>query len=275
MLQHYVKDPRCQRVYFVGCHDSGYVHDLKSFIGGNPDEARVVLVETTPAHKDIKALNLPLIQFDKVFRSKPLPQAAGTASSPRMLQGAVTAVSPPAAPQVRVSGNGGVSVQHPPSYANAGGAGGEEGHQNLVIRTSPTSPIQPKSVVAMNKNGRRLDRPIKQPSMISAAQSSYIQKSGSVPGGFCNDHYLNGKCPKKQYCDREHTVKLSPDEVAIHRYKARMAVCFNGPKCDDPGCVHGHHCPQLFYCNKNKCRWRDTIYGDLHLNKDEVQSALG
>ncbi|KAM5368438.1 hypothetical protein ACJZ2D_009508 [Fusarium nematophilum] len=70
------EDVRCKKIFFVGCHDSGYVHDLAPFVGDEED--RLVLVEAEPARSVIRNLGLPITRFDRVFRKDPLPDNTPT-----------------------------------------------------------------------------------------------------------------------------------------------------------------------------------------------------
>lgn len=266
MLNHFFKDRRCKRIYFVACHDAGYVHDLRPYVDEHAaTEQRIVLVETTPAHTKIKALGLPVIQFGGLFRSKPLPSR--TDLSPRNQSSAVMAAAQrpktplPASPRVIASSNGGVPINHQVSYAKAGG---QEGHQNFVITKRSAASTR---TVNFNRDGHRLDTPMKLPSS-ALAQASYTRKAADAkPKALCNAFYLNGNCPWKTTCDKEHGVKLSVEELVIHRFRARTAVCYSGKFCDDTECVHGHHCPWAPYCAQNNCKWKDTSFGNLHLDK--------
>ncbi|KAJ9133167.1 C-x8-C-x5-C-x3-H type zinc finger protein [Pleurostoma richardsiae] len=60
MLNHFMKNIQCKRVFFAGCHDNSYLHDLREHAG----DERVVLVETTAAEPGFRSLNLPITRFD-------------------------------------------------------------------------------------------------------------------------------------------------------------------------------------------------------------------
>lgn len=270
MLKHFVHDPRCKRIYFVACHDGGYFHDLKDFAGPHTtaqQAGRLVLVETTPAHPDLKALGLPMIQFQGLFRASPLPSKHDMRQKvqPQTAAAQGPKAPVPASSNVTTSGNGGVSVNYQTSYANAGGS---QVHRNLAIK--PSSETGPKTVY-FNKDGHRLDAPLKPPKS-GPVQDSYRRKIEKIwPKVFCNAFYLNGRCQWKDNCDKEHEVKLSAEELAIHRFRARTAPCYGGKFCDDAECLHGHHCPKSPLCDRSNCKWRDTSFGDLHLNKADME----
>ena len=158
------------------------------------------------------------------------------------------------------SGNGGVSI----SYAKAGGS---ESLQNIDIAAKPKKMTK---TMLFNADGHRIDPPTKHPAN-TPAQVTYQSKLEKVnPNAFCNDHYLVGKC-KRLNCERIHNVELSPQEVAIHRYKARTSVCPRGPiECFDYDCYLSHHCLKDPRCTRGPgCKFTNTEWGNLHLDTNE------
>ncbi|KAJ6446771.1 C-x8-C-x5-C-x3-H type zinc finger protein [Purpureocillium lavendulum] len=299
MLNHYHQDIRCKKIFFVACHDGGYTHALRPYTGDRDN--RIVLVETTPAEQNIRNLGMPIIRFDNVFRdlplnnetkfNAPLPPAPPAPQAPQskvtsppapvfasVPAGALTPSTTPTPPPsvthlpeatIVASGNGGVSIKHKGSYASAGGA---KGHQNLAVRSTKTRP--PKTI-EFNVDNVRLDPPIKLPSG-TAAQDAYRTKLQKAKmGAFCNSHYLGGYCGSPS-CGREHEMRLSAEELAIHRYKARTSPCHHGPKCMNFDCVLSHHCPQDPYCTRGReCRFaKHAKYGNMHLSSKEELKAV-
>ncbi|UNI13867.1 hypothetical protein JDV02_000564 [Purpureocillium takamizusanense] len=295
MLNYYHKDIRCKKIFFVACHDGGYTHALRPYIGDRDN--RIVLVETTPAEQNIRNLGLPIIRFDNVFRDTPLnnetkpsmlqpqqqqpPPPQRKAASPpapvfdAVLTNALTPSTTPTPPPsvkhlpeatIVSSGNGGVSIKHKGSYASAGGA---NGHQNLAVRSTKARPLR---TIDLNRENIRIDPPVKLPSG-SLAQDTYRKKLQEAKmGAFCNAHYLMGHCGSTS-CAREHETRLTAEELSVHRYKARTSPCHHGPKCMNFDCVLSHHCPQDPYCNRGRdCRFsKHAKYGDLHLSREEMK----
>ncbi|GAB7336106.1 hypothetical protein MBLNU13_g08904t2 [Cladosporium sp. NU13] len=72
MFNFYYNNIQCRKIFFAGCHDTGYVHDLEEKRGTGESERRIVLLETTPAEPKFRQLGFPIIHFDNVFRNKPL-----------------------------------------------------------------------------------------------------------------------------------------------------------------------------------------------------------
>ncbi|KAJ6088406.1 hypothetical protein N7486_009667 [Penicillium sp. IBT 16267x] len=43
-LNHFYRNSQCKKVFFAACHDNGYIHQLRDFIGDSEGEKRIVLV---------------------------------------------------------------------------------------------------------------------------------------------------------------------------------------------------------------------------------------
>lgn len=270
MLRYYYNDTRCMKIFFIACHDGGYKHDLAQYI---PDMGRLVLVETTPAVQMIRSLGIPITQFNEVFRGDLLHNENTFAAPSYQVRSAPTSL-PPADPQLLEegtfrSGNGGVSVTYPKSYAAAGGA---NGHHNIEIGQNKAVPDK---IIMFNKNGIRLDPPLKPPGQ-TPAQASYKRKLLEAKGdAFCNHHYLSGACSWGSTCNWEHNIKLNAEELAIHRYRARSNPCNTGPTCMDYFCQLSHHCPRDPSCNRGvNCKFKShDTHGDMHLSGEDLKTV--
>ncbi|KAK9793567.1 hypothetical protein SCARD494_06151 [Seiridium cardinale] len=310
MLSHYHKNLQCKKMFVACCHDNGYLHDLREYSDKNDLYRKIVLVETTTAEPLFQTLGFPIIRFDSVFRSRPLDNETkhGSAMPIRPIQppepsslplvparqpsitqaqiDAITRAAAPASPtpassesqpspapvkadieavsrtpSIVNSGNGGMSI----SYATAGGQGGEL--QNISLKAAKTK--KPIKTILYNYDGCRIDPPTKHPAN-TPAQGTYQTKLEKVsPNAFCNDQYLVGICRRRE-CDRVHNMDLTPQEVSIHRYKARTSVCPRGPECDDYDCYLSHHCLKDPRCARGSaCKFTNTDYGNLHLDTNE------
>lgn len=297
MLSHFYKDPRCKKLFFVACHDGGYAHDLRQYMGPPGIEKRIVLVETTPAEPALRSLGFPIIRFDNVFRDEPLQNesklalrskptnntsgqtiAAGQSitlgqrvvpsRSTTPAQSIGTSISP-AQSAITTSSNRGVSTEHVSTYSTAGGVNGQ---QNVTIK--PAKPSRQPRVIDYNAEGHRLDPPVKLPAN-KTAQESYRRKCDTIfPGMFCNAFYIGGSCPRGDSCEKQHELALTADEIAVHRYKARTSMCYRGPECDSYHCHLSHHCPQWDpACTRPGCKFAKTKWGNLHLSKKDMAPA--
>jgi len=327
MFKHFLNNFQCRKIFFAGCHDNGYLHELREHVGDPDAKERIVLLETTPAEPGFVALGFPMIRLDTVFRSEPLanekkytypnrplpnqsvhssvllekstvdggswgppepsrrqqspvslvtmaPSEGTVSPSPTLSAAALAASSaqpptPTPTASVSTSGNGGISIKYPSSYAAAGSA---SGHQNINVQTAK---IKNPKTIEYNKYNHRLDSPIKVPSFNNnPSQATYKAKADKIkPNAFCNHYYLAGKCKWGDECDRDHSTKLTPGEIAIHRYKARTSVCPAGPSCDDYSCCLSHHCLHDPHCTRVDCKFKNTRYGDLHLSKEDMVPA--
>ncbi|KAJ5115501.1 hypothetical protein NUU61_001260 [Penicillium alfredii] len=72
MFDHYYRNFQCKKIFFAGCHDNGYIHELRDYGESQEAQQRIVLLETTPAESSFEALGFPITSFDAVFRREPL-----------------------------------------------------------------------------------------------------------------------------------------------------------------------------------------------------------
>jgi hypothetical protein len=289
MLNHFYRNFQCKKVFFAACHDKGYIHQLRNFIGDSEAEKRIILVETTPAGAQFKTLGFEITRFNDVFRCEHLPSEqepsrlgfqkpsvttadetngrsslfrdSGANSNGEFSQ-ATTPNSPALATpliqgslmdsDVDISGNGGISVRYPSTYATIGGS---NHHQNLTIKSRETKETK---IIEYNRYKQRLDPPIRSP-YDAAAKDSYLKKLRQIaPRGFCNDHYILGRCDRFR-CIMVHDEKLNTREIAIHKYKARRGQCPNAPGCTDYDCYLSHHCPFGKKCDHSPCKFSFLI----------------
>lgn len=277
MLTQSIKQFQCKKIFFAGCHDSGYMHDLTEYQGDDSAKARIILLETTPAHYSFRGMGYQIAQFDCTFRSLPLetvlkPVAAPT---PPVIQstsqddtslashGALSMNPPQRQPSIGSeshisSGNGGHSI----TYATVGGANGQ---QNITLVKKPRAPL----TINYNAKGHRLDPSLKQFTNDQAI-TSYSKKLEAIkPKGFCNEQYLVGKCGRSLFCKMDHDTNLTEQETAYHRNRARLTLCVYGPSCERYGCFLSHHCPWDVCTYGKSCKFRSTKFGDLHYEKSE------
>lgn len=296
MLNHFYRNIQCKKIFFAACHDNGYLHQLRGFLGGSEGEKRIVLVETTPAGEKFRSLGFDIIRFDNVFRCEHLPSeqaptrssfqgpsitpdneingrssfpdsdttSHGNSSQNTASTGPLTEMTLTQGSRmdsvVNVSGNGGVSVRYPSSYAKIGGS---RHPQNIIIKGRQA---KEKKVIEYNKYDQRLDPPIRN-STDAAALDSYHKKLHEIaPRGFCNEHYLLGRCNRFK-CKMAHDKELSPSEIVIQKYKARLGQCPNFADCTDYDCCLSHHCPFGKNCVHSPCKFM------LHISDGDLKVA--
>ena len=67
-----MKNFQCKKIFFAGCHDNGYLHELREHVGDPDAKERIVLLETTPSEPGFVTLGFSMIRLDTIFRSEPL-----------------------------------------------------------------------------------------------------------------------------------------------------------------------------------------------------------
>lgn len=287
MLAQSIKQFQCKKIFFAGCHDAGYMHDLTEYQGDESTKARIILLETTPAHHSFRGMGYQIAQFDRIFRSHPLettlkkvapPTSSGAVQSVSQeetsvaSQGAIPSnpprrQSPSESESHTSSGNGGHSITYsntsPVTYATVGRA---SGHQNISLAKNARAPLK----INYNAKGHRIDTPLK-PFKNEQAMNTYMKKLETIkPQGFCNELHLLGKC-ERPFCKMNHEATLTEQETDFHRYRARQTLCGNGPFCQRYGCYLSHHCPWDPCTYGKGCRFKSTDFGNLHYEKPDKE----
>jgi len=303
MFNFYHNNIQCKKIFFAGCHDTGYVHDLEEKRGTGESERRIVLLETTPAEPKFRQLGFPITHFDNVFRNQPLDNETKrsrtwsfdgtpsndmrtTVASPLTCAALSSKSQTPwrskaggkddeeaendlgrVSSTVKRSENGGISI----NYASAGK---DKDHHNVDISTTKSE--QRRSIL-YNAAQQRLDLPNNRSWSVDA-QQSYNKKIEQIkPKVFCNEFYLVGDCPRGDSCFFDHSKELSREELKIHRYRARTGPCVTGPSCQNFNCYSSHHCPAGKSCYKGPdCLFSEakSYYGDLHFREPMEEKAV-
>ncbi|KAK7229218.1 hypothetical protein V2G26_001388 [Clonostachys chloroleuca] len=252
MLDHYYTDPRCERIYFVGCHDGGYSHVLKEHLNNRDQpKMRIFLVETTPAPYLFKWLDFEKLSFGDVFRKEPLPSR----DSPffHIAASRIDAAVPVPVKKM-------LPIRLPPSHASSA--------SNDGFPPAIRQPAKSAKYIYFNKNGARVDPEMDE--LSQQAKDSYMEKYNALKSAdtkqkvFCNSWYLNGQCRWAEDCEKVHDVELT-EELLVHGEKVRSSFCYNGVKCEDFDCMLSHHCPEGQNCRrKYKCKFITKKDGNLH-----------
>ncbi|VUC31134.1 unnamed protein product [Clonostachys rosea] len=290
MLKYYYTDPRCKRIYFVGCHDGGYRHDLNNYLNGRDEpKSRIFLVETTSALRLIKWLGFEILSFSDVFRKEPLPSEDNLFSettgslintseaSDRESRTKEDLTCPPSPSTMvgspildaRYLAKQIFPIKVPPSHASSAS---NDGFPPALLKEQ-----KPRKFLYFNKDGARLDPDLEEPSQ--EAKESYMKKCAAIKSSepkkkvFCNSWYLNGSCRWADECDKVHDVELTDKEILVHRERARSSLCYNGAKCEDFDCVLSHHCPKHRSCRRKlNCKFKAKD-GDLHYNEASLEKV--
>ncbi|CAH0002087.1 unnamed protein product [Clonostachys byssicola] len=270
MLEYYCTDPRCERIYFVGCHDGGYSHALKEHFNNLEEpEKRIFLVETTPASYLLKPIGFKMLSFGDVFRKERLPTGSPFFTIDREILPTESLTCPPS-PSTMVGSpildeavpvKQTLPIRLSPSHASSAS---NDGFPPAILQ-----PVRSAKYIYFNKNGARVDPELDEPSQ--EAKDSYMEKltalksAGTKQKIFCNSWYLNGQCRWAEDCEKVHDVELTEEELLVHREKVRGSHCNNGVKCADFDCMLSHHCPKGQDCpRKYKCKFITKKEGNLH-----------
>lgn len=121
--------------------------------------------------------------------------------------------------------------------------------------------------VLLNAKNERVDERL--PPNDPGAMKLLDAKARSNDRNFCNHYHLTGACDKGTYCEYQHDVKppLSKAERLALWHKSRGTVCGEGMYCENPYCLNGHHCKNIYgglICMwSSKCFFKDTHDADV------------
>ncbi|PTU23547.1 hypothetical protein P175DRAFT_0431682 [Aspergillus ochraceoroseus IBT 24754] len=256
MLSYFLRNFQCRKIFFVGCHDAGYIHDLREHTRDVEAENRIVLVETTPAEPGFATLDLPIERFERVFRSTPFANETKRHSVSTSVRSEITSIFPTTPKSHH-------APQMTRTYANVGGS------HHVDIDLNKPDEQKPKSI-RCNREFQRIDPTIREHRGVGDGLTYKKKKDSIHPRPFCNGFYLAGKCNKTD-CAMEHNIELTPGEIAVHRFKARTGLCSSGPACRSYDCMLSHHCPFGQTCGKGACKFKASRWGDLHYSAAQLQ----
>lgn len=274
MLDNYHKNTQCKKIFIVGCHDNPH---LRRLCGDEDDEPyadeRIVLLGVNFDPWSL-SFDFPIMHSEHAFRSETLPSEGSNvrfsrnnsshsrASSTAIFKDIGRLSSPneqsPSTTSTSMSANHSANTLHSLSTTGA---------EHRDVNPNRNNGIGKRRVIQYNANHIRLDAPNISPRNAYHWESYQEKYAAGNSKGFCNQLYLTGRCPRRDICRRIHNVALTRGELAIHKYKARLSLCPNGPKCDDFDCYSSHHCPYGLTCRRrSKCKFTTAKFGDLHLS---------
>jgi len=264
------KNVHCRALILGGCHDSGYVPFLESF----RRNAKISLLETTPAAANFRALPFQRITFPTIFRSDPLPTrpvmappgfsapySVPTKSSPVITYAApvLASAKPPSPPSggPKVEGARKESESRPGSSASVGRAGLSS--SQVIDISSHKKHSKERCFYQLNKKDQRVD--VALPKTDNGARDAFDEKTRRNGANFCNRFHLQGSCKAfdaNGRCPYIHGERLGAAEQAILKHRARGLPCVAGSQCRDMLCTSGHHCATPKACfYGDGCRFAD------------------
>jgi hypothetical protein len=81
MFRLFVSNAQCKHIIFGGCHDNGYLPMISQYKYDQDTAKRITLLETTPAERQYRQVNMPITRFDSVFKNEPLDSTPKLQSS--------------------------------------------------------------------------------------------------------------------------------------------------------------------------------------------------
>ena len=140
------------------------------------------------------------------------------------------------------------------SWASTANAARDQPFTSSVSPPPELSTSAPQ--VARNRNGQRLDPPLK-------VDQTDVSRVKSIK--MCVNFYLRNEC-RWDPCIHGHDYKPSKAELDILRYLSRSTPCIYGVECDDPKCIYGHRCPHDVEGHKTchhggSCRFGPEMHG--------------
>ncbi|KAH8113332.1 hypothetical protein DFH11DRAFT_1601415 [Phellopilus nigrolimitatus] len=221
-LQTYTRFPQTMKVFFGGGHDNGYLPSLTALENECLLDKIVLLKGYRDIATELKALRLPTLSLDNLFRtaklngsprsrfsSTPTPTEADEDVHPFMRSRSALS---------NHSGNHGEN--HGGKYNNHNYNG--NGYNNNIHLTQTQKLIDPSLPLA---------------------------KQNPPP---CNEFYLLKKCPRGTGCKYGHEYALTFDHMAQLAQNAKKSPCSaarKGIQCSfGQRCIWGHVCPKGMAC---------------------------
>lgn len=304
MLAHFHRNIQCKKIFFAGCHDNGYLHDLQQYTS-NPEsnDHRIVLVESTPAQPSFKSLlPFPMVRFENVFRctslrlSEPLPNPGYAGHSPIRpapvkpiceeptspvlphIPSPTLRDSPPRSTVTSAENtfNAIPSMAPVPSMVVSGN-GGASVRYGLTYATAggseshrniilKTNTSRATRSIEYNSQNQRLDLPNKRP-QDHAAWESYHEKLASVQDGPQRRGFCNWEYLNGM-CNRKSTCRMEHDVVLDERELAvQRHKARMGPCSTGPSCSDWD-CFFSHHCPHENCTSRACKF-DVHLGEGE------
>lgn len=276
MLKQMLHLSACRHIFFGPCCDNGYLNLLEEYKHDSTINSKITLFATEPAEPGFVDLGFNIINFPSVFRSEPLNTFRGydigiqpfppaplpysksaddlsdiTATSS---SAGATTHSPKPSPDTATASNGATPTSSSSWAVTAKLSNGPV----IDIYTKKAPAPKAKRYALFNASNQRVDERL--PQADATAVKSLENKARSQGTNFCNFYHLVGSCDKGEGCEYQHEVKpklTSSERVALW-HKSRGIVCSEGLWCEDPYCLSGHHCKNIY--NNGVCTWGSKCF---------------
>lgn len=306
MLKQMLHISACRHIFFGPCCDNGYLNLLEEYKHDSNFNKKITLFATEPAEPGFIDLGFNIVSFPSVFRSEPLgiprghdigiqpfppaplpysksaddlsdmttPSPSGaTTHSPAVSNSKSTTLAPhvfASLPNKRTD-TGTASDNVTPTPSSWAVAAKISNGPVIDIYTKKAPAPKPKRYALFNASNQRVDERL--PQADANAVKSLENKARLQGTNFCNFYHLVGSCDKGENCEYQHEVKpkLTPSERVALWHKSRGIVCSEGLWCEDPYCLSGHHCKNIY--NNGVCTWGPKCFFRETHDADAVSCA--
>lgn len=289
----------CRHVFFGPCRDNGYLTLLEEYKHDPIIKEKLTLFSSEPAEPGFLDLGFEIVNFPTVFRSDPLNNFNGfnnRYSQPKTpgldigIQPFPPAHTPlPILPASNSADDfsdftaSSIALTAPSPTSSVGGASTTAPPPATwaVVSKLSNGPVidlyskknQPSAKLRyfclFNASNQRVDERL--PSADITSLRSIDNRARAQGRNFCNFFHLTGSCDKGDLCEYMHECKLTVSEKLALRHKSRQIVCNDGRWCQNPYCVSGHHCKNIY--NGLTCTWGSKcFFRDTHEGADLVSS---
>ncbi|KAF2744992.1 hypothetical protein M011DRAFT_407438, partial [Sporormia fimetaria CBS 119925] len=235
----------CRHI-LLGCPgNDNYIATLANCNG--PGAERITILEGAPLWKDLRALGFESRRYMNIFQDSNEPHHISDAEVLLDNGPGVPAASPPSPGFLDSPHLSHVvpKTRNPSISTTTSSDLGKFSWAKIAVAAPPPAPepeylapavkpVEEIPPIRRNRLGQRVDPPCQK---FDKANSDRVRSKK-----LCITHFLRHDCPHDP-CDYVHDYSPNAKERSMIELVARMAMCRNGSKCDDPKCIYGHLCP--------------------------------
>jgi hypothetical protein len=271
-LEDNIRLPQTYKIFFGGCHDNGYVHNLRSVVTSSLGHKLVLMPGYSDVAIDIRALQLPELRIPELFittklvapsynviATGPLPGLAPTTPKLTAAQPACPPTTPPGINSFSGEGQGAMARRGSlPSYKSVL-------QTPLTMSTRFNCPTMEPSE-GSSESSEASEIPLRLPRLTPPSPpkqrriNHQLALSKHVPPP-CTLFYL-AQCRHGPSCKYSHEYILEAEhyqELGENAKKTPCKITNEGGDCPfGDECVYGHSCPNgttCYYLKLGKCKF--------------------
>jgi hypothetical protein len=240
-LRLYLSNVQCKRVYFAGCHDTGYIPVLEEYSSDTTQATKITLIETRNYDRRFTRLGLGKTSMEEVFDAVLPPDVEATTSrgGPQIVRSiaepSITAATSP--PVITMPLSPRTQPTATASYAKVGRAA--QSNTPAVLSIAPSKSTEPMKFLMLNASDQRIDQVL--PKFTPIASDTFNKKVDQNGQNFCNRFHIGGRC-SIVHCSHVHGPRLSGPILLVLKHRARAQHCASRTNCYDIDCTSAHHC---------------------------------